>query len=76
MTRATGCSDSADEVQEPERREQDKSRIRPAHQCALKNPWDTVSWREEGAEELTDASSLGELTHALHTTCNATPGTS
>lgn len=44
--------------------------------CSSKNPWDTAPWRERGAEELSKASSVGELTHTLHTTCNAVSGIS
>lgn len=81
----TGCSDSAGEVQEPERREQDKSSITTldflrtdltsqeqpvVHQSPLKNPQHTVLWREESAEELSnaDSSSIHNLQHTIWNT--------
>lgn len=81
----TGCSGSAGEVQEPERREQDKSSITTldflrtdltsqeqtvVHQSSLKNPQDTVLWREKSAEELSNAgsSSTHNLQHSIWNT--------
>lgn len=58
------CSDNASEVQEPERREQGKSRITTLDfrrtdsglfsDLLLRVLWDTVPWRERGARELAD----------------------